>query len=187
MNEIKPKPLWVEASPCLFARAGLPVGGLSSLHQRGASFFRGPPRLPVTTGLCFATFPVTFLWTRPYQTRTKGRVISKWSCNVSHTSLCLPGSQRVLLRVNPQLHFLHRLPQEEELFDLALVLAVETQEVLLRHLLGWNGPVSEATGLWIVGLEELVEIALDPELVLQSLDGALKMLGGAEKNKVSNY
>lgn len=82
----------------------------------------------------------------------------------------------MFLRVYPQLHLFHRLPQEEELLGLPLKLAVEAQEVLLCHLLGRKGLVSEATGLGVVGLEELVEIALDPELVLQSLDGALKVL-----------
>lgn len=72
----------------------------------------------------------------------------------------------MLLRVYPQLHFFHSLPQEEELFHLALVLAVEAQEVLLRHVLRGEGVVTEVDGLGVVGLEELVEVPLDSELVL---------------------
>lgn len=53
----------------------------------------------------------------------------------------------MFLRVYPQLHLLHGLPQEEELFDLPLVLSVEAQEVLLGHILRGDGLVSEETGL----------------------------------------
>lgn len=52
-------PLWVAASPCLFAPAGPLVGGWSSQHQPVALFAHGPPQLPLTTGLYSATFPVT--------------------------------------------------------------------------------------------------------------------------------
>ena len=78
----------------------------------------------------------------------------------------LPGSKCVFLCVYPQLHLLHCLPQEEELLHLALVLAVETQEVLLGHFLRGDGLVSQVTGLGVIGLEELVEVSLDSELIL---------------------
>lgn len=84
----------------------------------------------------------------------------------------------MLLRVYPQLHLLHRLPQEEELLDLPLVLAVETQEVLLRHVLRGDGLAAQETRLRVVGLQELVEVSLDPQLVLQGLDGELVVLQG---------
>lgn len=100
------------------------------------------------------------------------------------TSLfAVPGRQCVLLRVDAQLHLLHRLPQEEELLDLPLVLAVETQEVLLRHVLGGDGLAAEETRVGVVGLQELVEVSLDPQLVLQGLDGALVVLRGANREK----
>lgn len=88
----------------------------------------------------------------------------------------------MFLCVYPQLHLFYRLPQEEELLGLPLKLAVETQEVLLRHLLGREGLVSEASGLGVVRLEELVEVTLDSELVLQSLDGALEVLAETERS-----
>jgi len=72
----------------------------------------------------------------------------------------------VFLCVYPQLHLLHRLPQEEELFQVTLVLAVETQEVLLCHFMRGDGLVSHVTGLGVVGLKEMVEVPLDPELIL---------------------
>lgn len=93
----------------------------------------------------------------------------------------------MLLRVYPQLHLLHRLPQEEELLDLPLVLAVETQEVLLRHVLRGDRLAAEEARFRVVGLQELVEVSLDPQLVLQRLDGALVVLrrgsGEGEKKK----
>lgn len=84
----------------------------------------------------------------------------------------------MFLCVYPQLHFFNSLPQEEELFGLPLILGMEAQEVLLCHFLRGNGLASEAG---VIGLEELVEIALDSELILQSLDGALKMLVGGKR------
>ena len=80
--------------------------------------------------------------------------------------LSLPGSKCVFLCVYPQLHFFDGLSQEEKLFDLPLILAVETQKVLLCHLLRGNGLVSKASRLGVIGLEKLVEIALDSELIL---------------------
>lgn len=61
--------------------------------------------------------------------------------------LLVPGGQGVLLRVYPQLHLLHRLSEEEELLDLPLVLAVEAQEVVLRHVLRGDGLAAEETRL----------------------------------------
>lgn len=91
----------------------------------------------------------------------------------------------MLLSVDPQLHLFHGLPQEEELLDLPLIFAVETQEVLLCHFLRGDGLGSEAARLGVIGLEQLVEIALDSELILQGLDGALEML--VETDKVACY
>jgi len=87
----------------------------------------------------------------------------------------------VLLCIYPQLHFFHSLPQEEELLHLTLILAVETQEVLLRHFLMGDGLVAEVKGLGEIGLVELVEVALDSELILQRLDGELEMLQGEKQ------
>lgn len=89
----------------------------------------------------------------------------------------------MFLRIYPELHFFNSLPQEEELFDLSVILAMETQEVFLCHFLRREGLVAEETGLGVIGLEKLVEIPLDPELILQSLDGALKMLEGETEIK----
>lgn len=72
----------------------------------------------------------------------------------------------MFLCVYPQLHFFHRLPQEEELLGLPLELAVETEEVVFGHLLRGNGLGSKSTRLRVIGLEELIEISLDPELIL---------------------
>lgn len=93
----------------------------------------------------------------------------------------------MLLRVYPQLHLLHRLPQEEKLLDLPLVLAVQTEEVLLRHILWGDGLAAEETRLGVVRLQELVEVALDPQLVLQGLDGELVVLQEGRRRKRGRY
>lgn len=64
-------PLWVVASPCLFAPADPPIGGWSSQHRPVASFAHDPPRLPEMTGLYSATFPVTSWLTRPCKQENK--------------------------------------------------------------------------------------------------------------------
>lgn len=163
-------PLWAVTSPCLCAPADPPAGGWSSRHQPDAWCARGPPRLPLTTDLCSAAFPVTSLLTHPWRrkrdTVLKTIATSQRSGTLSCPSLSSPGVQSVFLRVYPQLHLLHRLPQEEELFNLTLVFAVETQEVLLCHFLKGEAVTSQEPRLGVIGLEELVKIPLDSELVL---------------------
>ena len=83
------------------------------------------------------------------------------------------GAHGLLLGVDPQLHLLQGLPQQEELFGLPLMLRVQPAVVLLgglRH----QGQVSAVDGR--VLLQQLVEVPLDPELVLESLHRHLEML-----------
>lgn len=85
----------------------------------------------------------------------------------------VPSVERLLLRVDAQLHLLQSLPQEEQLFGLPFVLAVQTVEVLLGELGGEGLPRPRPAA---VLLEQLVEVALDAQLVLESLDGHLEVL-----------
>lgn len=43
----------------------------------------------------------------------------------------VPGAQSLLLRVDSQFHFLHCLPQQEQLLGLPLVLRLQPEEILL--------------------------------------------------------
>lgn len=96
----------------------------------------------------------------------------------------VPGVEGLFLRVDAQLHLLQGLPQEKQLFGLSFVLAVQPVEVLLGELGGegfpWPCPA-------VVLLEQLVKVALDAQLVLESLDGHLEVLRETEKEKESQY
>ena len=92
----------------------------------------------------------------------------------------VPGTHGLLLGVDPQLHLLQGLPQQEELLGLPLVLRVQPAVVLLgglRH----QGQVPAMEG-WVL-LEQLVEIPLDPELILEGLHSHLEMLMTTRKKK----
>lgn len=82
------------------------------------------------------------------------------------------GAERLLLRVDAQLHLLQSLPQEEEFLGLPLMLAVQPLEVLLGQLSAQGLAGTDAGVL----LEQLVQIPLDTQLILEGLDGHLEML-----------
>lgn len=87
----------------------------------------------------------------------------------------VPGAQGLLLCLNPQLHLLQRLPQQEELLGLAVVLGLQAAEVLLGQLDGGEVIGSGGSGVAFL-LQEVVQVPLCPQLILKSLDGHLKML-----------
>lgn len=91
----------------------------------------------------------------------------------------VPCAESLFLRVDAQLHLLQSLPQEEEFLGLPLVLAVQPLEVLLGELCG-QGLTGTNAG---VLLEQLVQISLDPQLILERLDSHLEMLQRKQMKK----
>lgn len=96
----------------------------------------------------------------------------------------VPGVECLLLCVDAQLHLFQSLPQEKQLFGLPFVLTVKAVEVLLSELGGEGLPQPRPT---TVLLEQLVKVALDAQLILESLDGHLEVLEETQTEKECQY
>lgn len=84
----------------------------------------------------------------------------------------VPSVQGLLLSLYPQLHLLQSLSKEEQLLGLPLVLSVQPLKVLLRQLCHTRLTSPTVTIL----LKQLVQVPLDPQFILESLDCHLHVL-----------